>query len=230
MGNEDLAQTSTWADEVRSDPNYKWLEPFHFTTVPEGTHYDPNYESNKEADVVKGIQKQIEILSHKDSDDKLKVQAIRLLVHFIGDVHQPLHVGNIGDMGGNLCLVKWHGQDSNLHRVWDSEMIDKNQLSYTELAKKLSKVSKQEIKKLQSDDLLTWVYESTQIRKNIYPDEKSKNKQRSDYCKKSLEDNTLNIKNIPSLSYDYSYKFKSIIEQRLQQAGIRLAGILNNTL
>ena len=57
-----------------------------------------------------------------------------MLVHLVGDIHQPLHVGCCDDQGGNKVKVKWFRKDSNLHRVWDSEMIDDTKLSFTELA------------------------------------------------------------------------------------------------
>ena len=121
----------------------------------------------------------------------------------VGDIHQPLHVGKPGDRGGNDVKVKWAGGDSNLHRVWDSEVIDGTQLSYTELAESLAKPDASKIKTLQNNNIRTWAYESMSYRKQVY--------------------NYGNGK----LGYQYAYKNLPAVQERLLQAGVRLAGILN---
>ena len=73
----------------------------------------------------------------------------------MGDLHQPLHTGRGEDKGGNDIQVQWFGHGSNLHRVWDSEMIDDFQMSFTELAGSTDELSKKEVKQLQQGSLLT---------------------------------------------------------------------------
>ncbi|HCZ36443.1 MAG TPA: S1/P1 Nuclease, partial [Cytophagales bacterium] len=123
--------------------------------------------------------------------------------HMIGDMHQPLHVGKPGDRGGNDVKVKWFRNDSNLHRVWDSEMIDDTKLSYTELADALGKPGKDKLAKWQQGTVRDWALESVSYRPQVY-----------------------DIGN-GSLSYSYSYKYLPIAKERLLQAGIRLAALLN---
>ena len=129
---------------------------------------------------------------------------LKSLVHLIGDLHQPLHVGGEGDQGGNKVKVDWFGKSSNLHRVWDSDMIDNSNLSFTELASFLGYPDKTQIKILQSTSVRDWAYESMTYRPQVYklPADKK-------------------------LGYQYAYENFDTVEKRLLQAGIRLAGLLN---
>ena len=141
----------------------------------------------------------------KDNNVSLDEKAfyLRYLVHLIGDIHQPLHVGRGQDRGGNDIKVKWFGDDSNLHRVWDTNMIENYQMSYTELtAHLLSNYSANDIKLLSEDE---WVNESQNKVKIIYN----------------------NVNNGDYLGYDYIYDNFDIVKQQLFTAGYRLAGTLN---
>jgi hypothetical protein len=111
--------------------------------------------------------------------------------------------GKPGDRGGNDVKVKWFRSESNLHRVWDSEMIDDTKLSYTELAQSLGTPDKETIKKWQSTGVRDWAMESVSYRPQVYDIGNS------------------------NLGYQYSYKYFSIAKTRMLQAGVRLAGLLN---
>jgi hypothetical protein len=115
----------------------------------------------------------------------------------------PLHVGCCDDQGGNKVKVKWFGRDSNLHAVWDSNMIDETKLSYTELAGFLGEPDLASLFAWQKNSVREWADESMSFRKQVY----------------AIGDG--------NLGYKYSYNYFSIVRQRLTQAGIRLAGILN---
>ena len=126
-----------------------------------------------------------------------------MLVHLVGDIHQPLHVGKPGDRGGNDVKVKWFRSDSNLHRVWDSDMIDDTKLSYTELALSLGTPDKATVARWQKTSIRDWATESMNYRPQVY----------------DIGDS--------NLSYKYSYKYLGAAKDRLLQAGVRLAGLLN---
>jgi hypothetical protein len=125
------------------------------------------------------------------------------LVHFVGDIHQPLHVGLGPDRGGNGVKVMWFRADSNLHRVWDSDMIDDKNLSYTELANWVSTASATDIVKWKKSSVRDWAKESVNYRKQVY-----------DYGDGKM-------------GYQYSYKYFHIVKLRLHQSGVRLAAVLN---
>jgi hypothetical protein len=132
-----------------------------------------------------------------------KQLALRFVVHIIGDLHQPFHAGNGLDKGGNDVKLTFFWEDSNLHRVWDSGLIDRQQLSYTEWTKILSrKISEQQAKKWTDIDPEVWIAESAKLRANLYP--------ASD-----------------KLSWDYQYQNLPIVKERLQMSGVRIAAYLN---
>ena len=131
MGHESLAECSTWMDEVRSNKKYDYAKTWHYVTIPEGTDYK-SVEHEEKGDVYEAIGRMKKILKDKSSTKEQKVEAIRMITHLVGDMHQPLHVGNGEDRGGNNVKIKWFYDDSNLHRIWDSGMIDEKKYSSKE--------------------------------------------------------------------------------------------------
>jgi hypothetical protein len=93
---------------------------------------------------------------------------LKLLVHFVGDLHQPMHLGKPSDRGGNDLKLKWFGRNTNLHRLWDSNMIDDYSMSYTELTANLPKLKAAELKQIAKAPLIVWVNESHDLTKQIY--------------------------------------------------------------
>ncbi|MBL7847842.1 MAG: S1/P1 nuclease [Cyclobacteriaceae bacterium] len=202
LGQESLAMASTWMDEIRSDSTYRYADTWHYTTIPDGKRYE-DIASNPDGKVVEMIEKFMKDLKSRKLSKKQEEETLKMLIHLVGDIHQPLHVGKPGDRGGNEVKVKWFRNESNLHRVWDSEMIDDTKLSYTELAGALGKPDKQTIKKWQAASVREWAQESITYRPQVY-----------------------DIGN-GALGYQYSFKYFPIAKQRMLQAGVRLAGLLN---
>ena len=143
-----LAEISTFADEERSNASAFWrftAGPWHYVTVPEGKTY-PDVGAPEKGDALTALAQFAKTL--KDPKAKLedKQLALHFSVHIIGDLHQPLHAGNGTDKGGNDEKVEFFWEESNLHRVWDSGMIDRQQLSYTEWSDWLGrKISNQQV-------------------------------------------------------------------------------------
>jgi hypothetical protein len=218
ISNEPLARISTWPDEIKSDPNkYSYTFNWHYTDWPDDQE---NYDENKSSGLLlKKIDENLGILKSGTSSKQEKQFALKFLVHLVGDLHMPLHVGDGKDRGGNNCHVYFHEQLTNLHAVWDDKMIEFSKLSFTELSNILKKIyTKQEISHWQSGKILDWARESKELRSKVYPDVQKL------YCVQKLPENN---ENIPKLSYDYSFRFMSELEKRLFQAGIRLAYLLN---
>ena len=205
LPNESLAEASTYADEMRSNPSTFWqrtASPWHYVTVPEGKTYT-EVGAPKKGDSISALASFKKTLLNKKASLAEKQLALRFTIHLIGDLHQPLHAGNGTDKGGNDTKLQFFREDSNLHRVWDSSMIDRKQLSYSEWTKWLeSKISEKNITDWHQTEPKTWVAESTKIRASTYPD--------SD-----------------SISYNYMYEQMPVVTLRLQQAGIRIAAYLN---
>ncbi len=203
LNGQSLSIASTWMDEIRSDTSYNYTSDWHWVTILDGQTYDQS-EKNPKGDVIEAIQRIVTALKSKKLSTKDEAEHLKMLVHLVGDIHQPLHVGGGSDRGGNDVKVMWFRADSNLHRVWDSEMIDDTKLSYTELAQSLSRPTTAQIKNWQSATVLDWATESMNYRKQVY-----------DYGNGRL-------------SYQYGYKYFDIAKERMLQAGVRLAGILND--
>lgn len=211
-GLETLAMMANWPDFMKSDPDfYKKTNFWHFVTIPDGQSYD-SIEKEPKGDVVESIKRMKMIISDKNSTKTQKLEALRFLVHFVGDIHQPLHVGKPGDRGGNDIKVKWMGQSTNLHHVWDEEMIMGKELSFTEYANELDHGDNRLIRTWMKDDINVWIKESMELRNQAY--------------------STLTKNNEGEYDLGYKYSFDNIesLEKRMLQAGVRLAELLNKNL
>lgn len=203
LDGKSLAIASTWMDEIRSDPSYDYTSDWHWVTIPGDMSYAET-EKNPNGDLITAIRTITKKLKGGDLPPQKEAEHLKMLIHLVGDIHMPLHVGTGNDRGGNEVEVRWFWDSSNLHRVWDSGMIDESKLSYTELSKSVNNISEDQIKELQSSNVLDWARESMKLRDEVYdlPDDKN-------------------------INYEYMYHNWDIVEKRLLQAGIRLAGVLN---
>lgn len=203
--NESLAEISTYADEQRSNPDEFWQKtagPWHYVTIPKGKTYK-EVGAPEEGDAYSALQQFSKTLKNPQASKEEKRLALHFIVHIVGDLHQPLHAGNGTDRGGNDFKLEYFWEDSNLHRVWDSGLIEGEELSYSEWTKWLSrKISPQMAAQWNQPDPNVWIAESIAIRDTIYPEKKQ-------------------------ISYDYKYQNLPIVKQRLQQAGVRIAAYLN---
>jgi hypothetical protein len=198
-----LAVASTWADEMRSNPDFRQYAPWHYANMPLDVSYAQSEKSSK-GDIVQAIKLCKSKLKNDNTSLEEKAFYLRFLVHLVGDIHQPLHVGRSEDRGGNSIKVKWFGKDTNLHRVWDSEMINTYLMSYTEFANHLNKNYNYKSVETLSEDV--WVDESQNMVRKVYSETKN-----GDY-----------------LGYDYIYDNFEIVKSQLFTAGIRLAHTLND--
>lgn len=203
LKNNSLAEVSTWMDDIKSDTVYDHTHDWHWVTIPDSATYDQAIK-NPEGDIIAKIEEIIRILKEQKLSVEEEQVHVKYLVHLVGDLHQPLHIGTGDDRGGNDIKVEWFGKKSNLHRVWDSDMIDHKDLSYTELAGFINNPAEEQVKEWQAASVRDWAYESMRYRPKVY----------------ALPGNR-------KLGYHYSYENFSIVEIRLLQAGVRLAGILN---
>lgn len=225
---ESLARAANWPDEIKSEPEtYSHTYNWHYTEWPENNEqHDHEHNGGK---LIPAIDDNLKVLKNPKSTQSEKAFALRFVVHLIGDIHQPLHVGNGLDQGGNACKVVFQGINSNLHRVWDEDMINFTKLSFTEMTKFiLDTTTKNDVQKIQSGTPLDWARESKELRNLVYPSEITPTPDQSyaykNYCR---IDSEVPIHLMPILGYQYSYKFMPIVERRLKEAGMRLAKLLN---
>jgi len=204
MGHESLAEASTWMDEIRSDEKYNYAKTWHYVTVPEGKDY-ATAEHEEKGDIYEAIGRMTALLKSDTATKIQKVEAVRMLTHLVGDIHQPLHVGNGQDRGGNNVKIKWFFDDSNLHRIWDSGIIDEKKMSYSEIAEIVDHPVDANKDVLRSTDLDLWVKEAVELRPQIYA-----------------------IGEKEYLSYEYMHENWGTVKTQLYKSGLRLAEILND--
>lgn len=204
LGGESLALVSTFADEIKSDKKYDAYKPWHYVNMPLNSNYEAA-EKNEEGDIIVGIEKCVEVLKDKKASNEDKVFYLKMLVHFVGDLHQPFHIGTKEDRGGNNFKVFWFGEKTNIHRLWDTQLIESYNMSYSELAANKYPFTKKEIKKIKTTQIMKWVSETHEVTRLVYqsaePDE--------------------------NLSYAYTYKWFPVVRQQMHKAGIRLAAQLD---
>lgn len=198
-----LAEVSDWMDNIRSEKKYDHTTDWHWVTIPDGMQYE-NTQKNPNGDLVMKVEELVAALKTGKLPREQEEEYLKYLVHLVGDLHQPLHVGGKDDQGGNRVRVQWFGESSNLHRVWDSDMIEGKQLSFTELASFLGPVNQAQIKAWQSGSIRDWAQGMMVYRPQVY-----------------------NIPEDGKLGYVYSYENFGTVQALLLQAGIRLAGLLN---
>lgn len=201
-----LAKLAVWPDEIRSDSNWDYAKAWHFLSIDDESF--KNLKRSEKGDVLEALSRFEKKLRDTKIVGKERWQALAFYIHLMGDIHQPLHVGRRDDLGGNTIKVKWFNKNSNLHSVWDSGLIENQYLSFREYASFVDSVTTQQKSKWQAASYLDFAKESKKLRNIVYEfgDQKSEP---------------------PSLSYEYSYLKINILNQRLVQAGIRLAGKLN---
>lgn len=204
LDGQSLAIVATYADDIKSDKRFRGFSPWHYVNIEEGKTYkdDPVSEYG---DLIKAIDTCAVVLKDKNATKADKQFYLKLLIHFVGDLHQPMHVGRPGDKGGNDIQVQWFGHGSNLHKVWDSEMINSYGMSYTELSKNLPVLTKDEVKQIQEGTVLDWVKETQKLADTIYSSANTGEK----------------------LGYNYMYDHMDTLRLQLEKGGIRLAELLN---
>jgi hypothetical protein len=205
LGSETMAVASNWMDEIKSDKvTYGDYDTWHYLTVVEGEGYQASIQEPS-GDAYGKTKMLIDLLKKGGLEAEEEKRYLKMLIHLVGDLHQPLHVGKGDDKGGNEVNVNFFNSSTNLHTVWDSKIIDHKQYSFTELSHYLNqRVNERMITEVQSAPMEDWLEEAVGLRKVIY----------------DLPDHN-------RLSYEYVYYAYPHIENQLLKGGLRLAGILN---
>lgn len=200
-----LAEVSTWADEIKSEKQWDHAGPWHYVNVAPGKSYETSKKSAK-GDIVSSILRFQAVLARPSAKPAEKEEAIKFLVHLVGDIHQPLHSGYEHDKGGNEVKVSWFQESSNLHRVWDEHLVDFQKLSYTEMTQFIDRTNPENIKGWRNTTVMDWMNESRAYLPQVYEFKSKK------------------------LGYEYNHRHWPYVKERLLQAGIRLAQLLNTSL
>ncbi len=128
LNGREMAEVSSWADQVRDTPQYKHTAAWHFADIDDGESYESSRQ-NPSGDLIKSLKAQLFILSNHKLTRAQRAEALKFVIHFMGDIHQPLHIGRPGDQGGNAVQVSYQGRLTNLHSLWDHDLVEGMQLS-----------------------------------------------------------------------------------------------------
>jgi|SRR5687767_10291104 len=210
LGNESIAMTSNWADFIKSDSDFNYLNTWHYINAKQGlsqTQFNTILQNDSITNAYTQLNFLIAELKNKELEIDKKRMYLRLLIHIVGDIHQPLHVGQLEDLGGNRMRLQWFGESTNLHSLWDEKLIEFQKLSYTEYARAINYTTRLKRGQWQSQSLKEWFFESYQLAGKIYG---------------SITGTE------PKLGFRYNFDYIDILNNQLLKGGVRLAGLLNS--
>lgn len=209
LGDESMAMSSNWADFIKSDSAYRYLNSWHYINFKSGLSGDDVRSYLKQdtvTDVYTRVNFLVKELKRKALPMETKQLYLKLLIHFIGDIHQPLHEGRPDDLGGNRVRVTWFGNGTNLHAVWDESLVNFQQLSYTEYVAAINHTTLKQRQAWQKTAVADWIAESYSIAETLYPEITEKEQK---------------------IGYEYNFKHIKTVNEQLLKGGVRLAGLLN---
>jgi hypothetical protein len=193
---------SAWMDEMRVDPKYDYMKSWHYIDFAKGS----TYQSADRDNLLNALNKAYnEVAQIKVQDRKLK-EDIMIIFHLIGDMHQPLHAGYPADRGGNDVRVNFEGEITNLHHVWDGDIIRSQRIRLQDCLDLAQTLSDSTLKGFLSGDMASWLLDTRSLLPKVY-----------DF-------------NGYTISPDYLRRSKPIVTRQLLKAGIRLAATLEKLL
>lgn len=231
LGEDPLTKVANEADSYRSDSKWKCAAPLHYASIEDGDSYSKS-EKSPQGDIVRALVYFEDVLRDKKASAAAKTNALKWLVHLVGDIHQPLHVGRSCDRGGNSVEVSWFKSKSNLHKVWDSQFINQEELSFSEYAAQLDKADEKTIAQPETATYFAWAAESQALRTQLYTclskdgccATKGKCKtEKTQFGSCSAEAPDFRV----NLEYAYVEQNRELLNRQLLRAGIRLAALLN---
>jgi len=204
-----FASAGAWADAVRYQKGFSQTRPWHYINV-EGERFNRDVRRSSDGDVLWAIYYNRQRLVDQSLSKEERQQALLYLIHFVVDLHQPLHVGYSSDRGGNSVKVRLDGRKTNLHSVWDTGLLGLEGQALPDYVAALRELSLGNEGLWQSTGPETWLQESLDLRPAVY----------------SFRSAPTTA--ILTLREPYLSESKEIVDVRLAQAGVRLAGVLND--
>jgi len=232
----DISSIASWADQARFQANYLWSEHLHFINTPD---WQCNYFFARDCHSPFGqgmcadgaIQNYTQRLANPQLPATQRAEALKFLTHFCGDIHQPLHVGFINDMGGNAQKgTFFNTHNLTLHHVWDNNMIEKRiKDSFGGNAANFASYLSAKVKGDWAAQAKQWSQCKTKKPFNSCSTEWAQNAI-SLACKYAYveADGTTRIQDGFNLQQAYFDRNMPVIEQQLAKGGVRLATILNS--
>jgi hypothetical protein len=241
-----MADASTWADDIRND---RKNGPWHYIDIPRGSSRVPLAQfCGGDGCVTQAIAGQLAILRNKDADPRARAEAARYLIHFVGDLHMPLHAITNNDEGGNCVPVRYFRRrpqehhDSftpNLHALWDTAILERDMQGADppEYAEFLAQSFSSDISKWQSAGIHVddWAWESydladTLVYGALIPRVPVESPATVQSCADADHIGERMLRLNLFAGENYQDAAAPIVEQRIAQAGVRLAMLLNDAV
>lgn len=206
LDGKSIVYWANWMDNASHTPEYQFTKTWHYKNIDA----DETYEGaalNENGDVVRAINDQIAALKSGKQSREEQILSLKFLVHLMGDLHCPMHMGHKSDLGGNRWQVQYFGRGTNLHSVWDSGLVESaHNWTYSEWVDQLDRYSNKENKKIAEGTPVTWGKETYEVSKKVYDGTPVGSK----------------------LSFDFVSEWTGVAETQLLRAGLRLAAVLND--
>lgn len=208
LDGKSLIYWAPWMDDASNMPEYRHTKSWHYFDIEEGSNAENTPHDNK-GDIITAITAQMDIVKDKNRPREERQLALKFLIHMIGDLHQPFHIGHPQDKGGNTIKVTFFGRETSVHSMWDGGMASRaHDWNHTEWAEELDIKDKNTIAKIASGTVTDWANESHQYADEIY---------------KSTPEGS-------NLSFPYVREWVDVLEHQFLYGGIRLAKVLNEIL
>ncbi len=205
LGKHGIIYAATWADEIKSDKSYDYSYQWHFQNLKDSmTVEELNFLIDNPLTEGEHLFYAIQQMMTRLKNNKNDAEALKFLVHFVGDLHQPMHLGRLEDLGGNKVKTMWFGKEINLHSLWDTYLIENKKYTYTEYSSYLIDKFKKQRKIYTKSSINESVNNSYTVKNRIYTYD-------------------MNDKS----NYRYAYHFSDTIDELLFRGGMQLARILN---
>lgn len=196
---------ANWLDNASHTPEYAYTKTWHYANIDAGQTFETMPREPK-GDVVKAVTELAGQLKKGGLSPEKEAEALKMLIHLVGDLHCPMHAGHKSDLGGNMIPVTAFGKATNLHSVWDTTLPEAaHNWSYTEWQNQIDRLSADEIMLIESGSPEEWFRETADLCASIYAE---------------TPEGT-------NVSYDYVAKFTPLVEQQFLRGGYRLAMLLN---
>lgn len=207
LDGKSIVYWANWLDNASHTPEYAYSKTWHYKNIDKGVEYE-EAPLHPNGDIIRAIYEQVYVLQDTESSKADQQLALKILVHLMGDLHQPMHMGHASDLGGNRWTVNYFGRDTNLHSAWDSSIPESgHKWTYTEWNNQINRASDSEKNEILADGTPDkWGKETFEICKEVYQKTPQGTK----------------------ISYDYVADWTPVVEQQFLRGGLRLADVLNS--
>ena len=196
---------ANWLDVASHTPEYAYSKTWHYLNVDEGMTVD-TMPANPKGNVLTAVNTLVAELKAGDLAPEEETLRLKMLIHLVGDMHCPMHLGRLSDIGGNQRPVLMFNRKTSLHSAWDSAIPEAaHKGSYSEWQEQIDRLTDDEVLLIQAGEPYDWVKETHAICVGVYEDSPEGTK----------------------ISYDYVDKYTPVIEQQFLRGGYRLAKLLN---